>query len=95
MEKGKEEGTLADTRDESIYVGESSTCLQERALEHQKDYKKGHEDSHMLKHWVGAHRDQPRLAFNQSYKTSLKCHVGEAIRIHLRQNTLNAVGVYN
>ena len=59
LEKGKEEGTLADTRDEpSIYVGEGSTSLQERALEHQKDYKKGHEDSNMLKHWVGAHTPQ-------------------------------------
>ena len=38
---GVEIGTLADTRDDpSVYVGESSRSLQERALEHQKDYRK-------------------------------------------------------
>ena len=44
-----------------------------RDLEHHKNYRNGHEDSHMLKHWVGTHRDQPRPTFNQfvvmSYKT--------------------------
>ena len=46
--KGKD---LEDTRDEpSIYVGESSRSLAERALEHWKDHSNQMEESHMLKH---------------------------------------------
>ena len=43
----------------SIYVGESSRSLHERAVEHARDYCKSHEDSHMLKQWVGAHKSEP------------------------------------
>ena len=90
-EKGKKEKTLEDTRPlPSIYVGESSRSLKERSKEHHADYSKMQEDSHMLK-------DRP--SFNQyvisSHKSCLERQIGEAVRIQLRGNTLNSVGVYN
>ena len=54
-EKGKEEGSLSDTRDDrSIYVGESSRNLQERALEHHKDYR---EVSHQVTYLHDTHNE--------------------------------------
>ena len=44
---------LEDKRESpSIYVGESSRSLFERSKEHQRDYRKNSEDSHMAKHWL-------------------------------------------
>ena len=90
---------LADGRElPSIYVGETSRPLKERAGEHVSDYNKGAEDSHMLKHWSLSHKNE-KPKFNQfivgKYKTALGRQVGEAIRIQMRGNTLNSTGAYN
>ena len=42
----------------SIYVGETSRSLQERAKEHWAAYAAKVEDSHILKHWVNHHGGQ-------------------------------------
>jgi hypothetical protein len=83
----------------SIYVGESARSLKERAGEHQRDYDSMKDDSHMLKHWTAAHgpRDKPKFTqvVVRRVKTALDRQIAEAIRIQLRGNTLNSVGVYN
>ena len=59
--KRKDEQELENKRVEpSNNVGESSRSLRERAKEHHRDYAKKGEDSHMLKHWAGAHPDNAR-----------------------------------
>ena len=99
-EKGKTSLELDDPREHpSIYVGESARTLQERSREHHSDYSKQKEESHMLKHWSEAHRGEEKPRFNQfvisSYKSCLERQIGEAVRIQLRGNVLNSVGVYN
>ena len=53
----------------------------------------------MVKHWTVAHQAQPKPTFHLyivgSYKSCLDRQIAEAVRIHLRGNTLNSVGVYN
>ena len=62
---GSKEQELEDKRVEpSIYVRESSRNLRECAKQHQRDYAKKGEDSHMLKHWAGVHPDSARPSFN-------------------------------
>ena len=99
-EKGKEDGSLADTRpNPSIYVAESSRSMKERSKEHWRDTNKTSEDSHMVKHWSVAHPDSTKPRFNfyvmRSFKTPLERQVAEAVRIQLRGSTLNSMGVYN
>ena len=51
LEKGKESTILRHSRKlPSIYVGETSRSLMERAGEHHRDYNKNKDDSHMVKH---------------------------------------------
>ena len=100
MEKGKEETTIKDNRSSpSIYVGETSRSLMERAREHHDDYKKTKEDSHMTKHWANSHPGPVKPKFHQyiigSFKSSLERQVAEAVRIQHRGLVLNSVGVYN
>ena len=100
MEKGKEETDIKDNRDTaSIYVGETSRSLMERAREHHADYRKNKEDSHMTKHWANSHPGPVKPKFHQyviaSFKSSLDRQVAEAVRIQHRGQVLNSVGVYN
>jgi hypothetical protein len=99
---GGEPGTegLADNRDKpSIYVGESSRSLKERAGEHVADFQARGEDSHMMKHWTGSHMGGPPPTFHQTvvkrYKSSLARQIGESVRIQMRGKVLNSAGVYN
>ena len=67
--------TLRDDRDTpSVYVGETSRSIKERALEHWKDY----------------------FVFKvvSQFRDALSRQVAEAIRIMLRQNTLNSKNGY-
>ena len=58
MLKKKKEENMEDIRPEpSIYVGESSRSLHERAGDHWRDCRNKLEDSHMFKHWMTAHHD--------------------------------------
>ena len=91
--------SLADGRElPSIYVGETSRSLKERAGEHFADFSRGTDDSHMMKHCSMSHRNE-KPNFNQfvvgKFKTALGRQVGEAIRIQMRGNILNSTGVYN
>ena len=54
----------------SIYVGESSRSFREHAKEHHRDYAEKGKDSHMLKHWAGAHHDSARPSFNMANCTN-------------------------
>jgi hypothetical protein len=78
----------------SIYVGETSRSLHERAEEHLKDGRDGAEDSHMVKHWANHHGggETPAFMFKvaKRYKTALTRQVGEAVRIEMRGNVLNS-----
>ena len=96
----KKHETLMDGRENpSIYVGETSRSLHERAGEHGKAARDGDEDSHMVKHWSNHHvgEGNPSFRFNivKRYKTALTRQVGEAVRIELRGNVLNSKGEYN
>ena len=91
---------IMDRRAEpSIYVGETSRSIFERAKEHCQDARLGTDESHMLKHWTNSHRggDRPTFKFNviQTYPDSLSRQIGEAVRIQLRANTLNSMAVFN
>ena len=92
--------TLMDDRDTpSIYVGETSRIIKERALEHWKDYQSGEPDSHIRKHWT-LHHDgigEPQFVFKvvRQFRDALSRQVAEAIRIMLRQNTINSKNGYN
>ena len=56
MEDGKKETTSEDKRDiPSIYVGETSRSMKERALENWKDFIDKDPDSHIFKHWTLQH----------------------------------------
>ena len=57
-------GGLVDKRLEpSIYVGETSRSIFERAAEHWKDARGQHEDSHMFKHWAIHHGGMGNMDF--------------------------------
>ena len=93
-------GGLVDKRLEpSIYVGETSRSIFERAAEHWKDARGQHEDSHMYKHWAIHHGGMGDMDFTfnivRGYQDSLSRQVGEAVRVQLRQNVLNSKSIYN
>ena len=83
----------------SIYVGETSRSIKERALEHWKDFESRDTDSHILKHWELHHGGQgsPRFKMTvvRTFRDALSRQVAEAIRIMLRKNTLNSKNGYN
>ena len=83
----------------SIYVGETSRSVKERALEHWSDFRSGDTDSHILKHWTLHHGavGQPNFKMKvvASFKDALSRQVAEAIRIMLRKNTLNSKSGFN
>ena len=86
----------------SVYVGETSRSVQERAMEHQEALKNKSNDSHMYKHWLLHHpgEEQPRFIMKvvQFHRTALSRQVGEAVRIAKRGRDtplLNSRGEYN
>ena len=96
----KEPSSLKDSRElPSIYVGETSRGLMERAGDHHRDYNKNKDDSHMVKCWVAAHPGTSKSTFHQyvigQYKTTLGRQVAEAVRIQMRSSVLNSVRVFN
>ena len=71
----------------SLYVGETSRSIQERAIEHWGAARRGAEDSHMCKHQAMEHEgEQPRFLFKvvTHHKTALSRQVHEAVRIRRR-----------
>ena len=83
----------------SIYVGETSCSIYERAKEHLKDAGNRLKESHMVKHWLNHHagEGEPDFRFTiiRVYKDSLSRHIGDSVRIKLRGNVLNSQAVYS
>ena len=92
---------MEEVREEaSIYVGESARSLQERARDHWSDLKSKNEDSHMYKHWLTSHGNDPespgfRIRVVKFCTSALVRQIGEATRILLRKNVLNSRAGYN
>ena len=71
----------------SIYVGESSRSIKERADEHWQAFRTGDEGSHILKHQTLNHQNkEPQFIMMVSsfHKSALERQVGEAVRIRRR-----------
>ena len=85
---------------EGVYVGESARSIFERAGEHQADASSRKEDSHILKHWLTSHPEEPgpptfRIEVVGSFQDALTRQVAEAVRIDLRgENVLNSKSEY-
>ena len=82
-------GELRDVKEggPSLYVGESSRSIQERALEHWDAARRGDSDSHMRKHQDLEHpNEQPEFLFKvvSTHRTALNRQVREAVRIRRR-----------
>ena len=74
-------------RPPSLYVGESSRSLQERALEHWTAARKGDQTSHMVRHQALVHpEDPPEFQFRavSYHRTALGRQIREAVRIRRR-----------
>ena len=88
------------SKKEGVYVGESARSIFERAAEHQADATSRKEDSHILKHWLTSHPEDPnppafRIEVVGSFNDALTRQVAEAVRIELRgENVLNSKSEY-
>ena len=85
----------------SLYVGESSRSIQERAMEHWGAARKGDKKSHMFKHQCNEHAgNPPNFLFKivSKHRTALGRQVKEAVRIRRRggeMNILNSKSEHN
>ena len=85
----------------SLYVGETSRSIQERALEHWGGARRNDKDNHMVKHQLLEHRgEQPSFHFKvvSTHRTALSRQIREAVRIRRRGgagNILNSKAEYN
>ena len=85
----------------SVYIGETSRSIQERAAEHHADLRNRREKSHMLKHQVLHHNqeDTPFVMRAVSYhRSALSRQAAEAVRIMRRGGEgaiLNSKGEFN
>ena len=83
----------------SIYVGETSRSIKERAKEHWDSYRSKNQDSHILKHHEIHHGSQGEPAFIMKvvkfHRSALSRQVGEAIRILKRGVVLNNRSEFN
>ena len=88
----------------SVYVGETSRTIQERALEHwaaAKGSRKAREGSHIHKHMEQHHRgEQPKFYLKVAgfYRSALARQMAEAVRIRRRGGegaVLNSKAEYN
>ena len=84
----------------SVYVGESSRSVYERAGEHWNAYKNRKPDSHIWKHHLVHHEGvgEPEMTFKVvgCFRSALSRQIFEAVRIRRRgANVLNSKGEYN
>ena len=84
----------------SIYVGESSRSIYERAGEHWRAYQKKNTDSHIWKHHLLHHNGEgePEMIFKVvgTFRTALARQIMEAVRIRGRgKSVLNSKGEYD
>ena len=96
-------GELKEQKDDqqSLYVGETSRSIQERALEHLGDARKGDPKSHMIKHQGMKHPGEPPdfyFKMVSTHRSALSRQVREAVRIRRRGGAgaiLNSKGEFN
>ena len=91
---------MANNTVPSVYVGESSRSVYERAGEHSNAYRKRNSDSHIWKHHLVHHEGvgEPEMTFKVvgTFKSALSRQIFEAVRIRRRgTNLLNSRGKYN
>ena len=91
---------MANNTVQSVYVGESSRSVYERAGEHWNAYRKRNSDSHIWKHHLVHHEGvgEPEMTFKVvgTFKSALSRQIFEAVRIRRRgTNVLNSRGEYN
>ena len=84
----------------SVYVGETSRSMYERAGEHWKAFHKRNTDSHIWKHHLVHHEGvgEPEMTFKVvgTFKSALPRQIFEAVRIRRRgDDVLNSKGEYN
>jgi hypothetical protein len=84
----------------SLYMGESSRSLYERAREHWTDADKRVEECHMMEHQNASHRGEdgaPTFKFKlvKGFRTALERQLREAVRIQQRGQVLNKRGEFN
>ena len=72
----------------SVYVGESSRSIQERLLEHWRDWRQESKESHILKHQMLHHLGEKSPDFVARavgyYRSALERQVAEAVKIRRR-----------
>ena len=84
-----QKGELTEVKagDPSLYVGESSRSIQERAGEHWSAARRGDEDNHMVRHQAMVHEgEKPEFLFKviSTHRTALNRQIREAVRIRRR-----------
>ena len=85
----------------SLYVGESSRSIQERASEHWGAARRGEEESHMVRHQKLVHPGAPpqfHFKVVSSHRTALNRQIREAVRIRRRGGSgsiLNSKSEFN
>ena len=90
-----------ETNAPSLYVGETSRSIQERAIEHWGAAKKNDDKSHMVRHQALEHPgEQPTFVFKvvSSHRTALNRQIREAVRIRRRggaASILNSKSEFN
>ena len=89
------------TRGPSLYVGESSRSIQERASEHMGAARRGDSKSHMVRHQALEHKGEPpdfHFKVVSYHRTALNRQIKEAVRIRRRggaTNILNSKSEFN
>ena len=70
------------------YIGETSRSGYERMREHWRDYENLSVKSHMIKHYMGSHKDIPmnkmkfKVKIIQQYRSSFERQIGESVWIN-------------
>ena len=92
-------GELKDQNGQSVYVGETSRSIHERAREHWDSFKSKDPKSHILKHHLIHNRADGEPEFLMKivkfHRTALSRQVAEAVRIKRRGQVLNSRTEYN
>ena len=85
-----------------VYVGESARTGFERGTEHEADYEKGAEDSHMFKHWQNEHENEEKPQFSMKilrrHRSAFVRQINEAVLIEMhceQDQILNSKSEYN
>ena len=98
---GKGEVEYQGEKHPSLYVGETSRTIQERAVEHWSQARKGDLKSHMVRHQAQLHPGEPpsfHFKLISTHRSALSRQVREAVRIRRRGgegHILNSKGEFN